>query len=72
MVSPKFVRGSNGCASYRFTTGFTKVEEAGVAAVALQAGSTLIFDKARFVEAADALKLAIAAFEGPDGPEAAK
>ena len=41
--------------------------EASVSAVALEAGSTLIFDKDRFLREADAQKLAIAAFpaEGP-------
>ncbi len=41
--------------------------EAGVSALALEAGCTLVFDKDQFLKAADAQKLAIVAFK-PEGP----
>ena len=44
-----------------------KFRAAGVKAVALEAGATLIFDRARFAEGADASGLAVAGFP-PEGP----
>ena len=42
--------------------------ECGVTALALEAGSTLIFDKPEFMKAADAQKLAIVGYK-PEGPQ---
>jgi DUF1009 family protein len=44
------------------------LEDAGVTALALQAGTTLIFDKDLFVKQAEARKLAVAGF-APEGPK---
>ncbi|MEQ1920736.1 MAG: UDP-2,3-diacylglucosamine diphosphatase LpxI, partial [Elusimicrobiota bacterium] len=44
-----------------------KFKAAGVKAIALEAGSTLIFDRSRFAIDADAAGIAVAAFP-PEGP----